>query len=516
MLISEPTGLFLIPFASFLFQNAMDIIHQSGLFLVPFIAIIIRAICDARTSSQGTVVGAEMASFKEIEVKTYAGVVVLVLVLTPWRTGDFRYTQVACDTEFGFFLKGVNNVSDIAPQNPELSQIAKSSPSILLQAVHNIATLAQSTMSDRIGCQIDLNVRLSEVHLMSKAKMPPPLNQQIRQFHTQCYQPSRSILNDYIKTGKPLNGTLKDLSFFSPDMQKIYNGTIMIGMNLPIRAMENGRYCSIEAASVKSEIQKEIKSEEDAIIRKLIAGYRDTKTQPYNNLTDTEAKEKIEKDFIITSYANALSPPRNSGINNRSKFGENSSFYDMATSVLKSLGVTVGASVSQGIDTIKQAGILAVIPLAVTVIQSVIIVAFPILILFSGFSFQIITQIAILYFSVTTIPVALKIGLFFDRGLIAMITNSYDSAGTFEHATNSVLTNYVGIIFTYLVIFMWLLVLNMIGAQAAQTVKRFEGMSNANSKAGGGLIKGISKSAGLALQRKRGEQQDYDGNDSDK
>lgn len=548
MLISEPTGLYVLPLAMKLSANAYDLIFELNLFMIPFVIMMIFNIFAARAQGQDEGSPAVLA-LKKIEVAGIAMIAVMLLFNQPWQTKPkFIYNQYSCSKNPSILSSEIN-ASDITGSD-RFNGYINNIPNlpILTGIIHDFATGINGALTSKIPCKTGANIAEVSDSLSKMIPAEEVLYESILTFNQQCYIPALANIKEEQQKGNnlifdpktfsssPANPDKKNeyFSFNSVPMKSAYTG--MIGRSpagdlspYPSLTVSTGEYwyasgqrnSTLSCADVASPLAAEMKSD---ILKS--ENYADTKRSimDYVGMYQPVSGSDIDNEMINVMYQNVvgnLAGSREASFEESKRTLNGARFAHSSPSIERSVAyvsnstenketagnmfinalVFVG-SIFKGLEeTTKAHAALIIMPSLIMVVLGVIIAAIPIISLLSGYSFSAMYQVMLFYFGVCVVPYWLNVGVYFQSLLAGLIDTSLP---TMEKMGLTIVGQYM----TYMSPLLWLFLFQVLGTMAGsmlasalqestgagdQAYKQVQAMIDRVKKAGIDSISGQTK-----------------------
>lgn len=518
MLISEPTGLYILPLAMNLARNAYNLIDELNLYLVPFTIMIIYQFFSARAQGQDEGSPAVLA-LKKVEATGIGMLFVAITFTQPWDSKpNFRFSQYSCSSNASlisadFDTKDITGSNRFAGLGNDIANLP-----IITGVVHDFAAAVNGTLIAKMPCMQGVNVNEVTDDLTAMIPKEEVLLESIKAFNNQCYIPALANVKSEQQKGNPLKyidsadqatSGLPDnqnqvFRFFSTFMLNAYQGDIAnergsgastINPNLTIATGENWYntsqrnsklMCSSVANSLKDEIKQDLYSDSDyANKRKKIKNF----VSLYYPATDSD----IDNEMISVMFQNVVSSitgSRETSFKEARQFAT-SEFLAQSFPNLEKSGqyiMNAGGDVDRAgkgfIDsliffggmyksveeTAKAHAAQLVMPSMVIVALAIIIASIPVISLLSGYSIQVMYQILLFYFGISLVPYWLNVGIMFQTMLSALVPDGPLSNNFFALVV-------VGHYIIYMTPLIWLFLFQVLGTMAGSLLVNALGAS---------------------------------------
>lgn len=472
---NELTGMFLLPLAQTMSLGVWDVINGLGLVFIPFLYIYVKSFFEAR--AQGLDEGSPSVLAIKLVEKSFIGyVVIIAFVLTP-ISGQFvvDHRQFSCMDNPSLLnndLAGAGSANSSALS--ALGVNLDTSPPLYFGLIHQISTGFNEAALSQMTCQKGASA--NEVVETMKRLIPKTetMAESINSFNQRCYRVAHNKATDAQAENKTINAqtnTKYNWSFQQPDyaassgiIDSAYKGTLVAGqvndplyMEVPDTWFDtsdrgNNVRCSILAENLYDEIEKDLRSdsEYDDDAERMLAF-----ASMFNpSLTPAE----VTHDMVIKVFENAVTQQRSQqsrwreGEKNytsiigdfsrdeidraRERLMSGEAFDDVGQSAMNVVTETVvnlGGLITTMSESAKSYAVTLILPMIITIMQSVMLIALPILIVMSGYSWGFIYNWTLLYFSITMAPFWMNVGIQIETILLSM-SNYSDSL--WSHAMN--------------------------------------------------------------------------------
>lgn len=457
MVVSEPTGLFIIPFSVSIGSGLFDILNETGVIFVPFVIALVMIVMDAR--AQGEDEGAPaIVAFKGVEKDVIAKVLVLFVFVMPWgNSPTYRYAQYSI-SDMPSFITGASNVDDLKPNSKFSSEFGQASPSLGWGVVHEWVTGFSNTAIGKIPCSIDsqkqvclahfslfeLSASLSQVRVDSE-----PLERMMGEFHTQCYVPVLNRIMDQEKAGEALRINNTDYPT-SPNQKYAYNSQFMKAAYLGVLSevsqdelfMETSHRwpsndanktlgCSVAMNIIDNELTKEVdKSQGLKDLANKYKGYlglysqfdgkpqandynahNEIKLALYANGTAIKYNPASAEEGLLDSITRIAMPL----VLQRTVFNDDKrtiaqSAENVVDNAFSTLHMTV-SGIGVANSYLEQVQLTHFMPTLIILTQGAILMLGPLLVVLSGYDSGLLFRLILLYISTALTPMVFQIGL---------------------------------------------------------------------------------------------------------
>lgn len=553
MIISEATGLFLIPYGVTLGNWIWQIINESSAYIIPFI-ISLLVLSAKAIESQQSEGEASVDSLKSIEISFYSMMAVIVIFAQPMTNSQpsYSYKQVSCFSDGYGLIEGANTITDFKPTSPYLSNFANKDASIGLTASHQIGTLINSALISKMGCGQDMDV--TEQIIYAEERLPKKIEtyNTIIAFNRECYKKGISRVESAEQNGmtfiKP-NGDGQKW-FNSALMRSAYEGKYALLLNEdPVPFTANSQFitplsvvdtdCKTAANEIEQEILAELASESED--QEFIKRY----VQTSNNFNSTNPSGVPDlpidaRNFLVRSiYSNTLKPSvyfeHNQRIINEIKQREKerkASFGSITTGKVHDFAKEIVTHVSGAaffvsetmeiqestnldmIDAAKQFAVkhialltsvteaikanasIRLMPTLISIVIMCMFIAAPLVFLLSGFKVETAAKYSLTMIAISIMPYMIEVGLFIRSGILGLARSEFSALANNEFYINILMLT--GEVIVYILPMIWLVLANICLGHSVQFLAQFspsqESAEKANQNAGGAA----SSTAGAA------------------
>lgn len=514
---NELTGMFLLPLAQTMSLGVWDVINGLGLPFIPFLYIYTKSFFEAR--AQGLDEGSPAVLAIKLVEKSFIGyVIIIAFVLTP-ISGQFKvdHRQFSCMDNPSLLnndLAGANTANNSALS--ALGVNLDTSPPLYFGLIHQISTGFNEAALSQMTCQKGASA--NEVVETMKRLIPKTesMAESINSFNQRCYRVAHNKATEAQAANKPLNAqtnTKYNWSFQQPDyaassgiINSAYSGTLIAGevndplyMEVPdtwfdpINRGENIR-CATLAEDLYNKIEQDLRSdsEHEEDTERMLAFA--------SMFNPSLSSAEVTHDMVITVFDNAVAKKTsqdsrwkegankgsqtigNTNINrdNLEKVMDATGYGDVFTIVESALDdaspmdavtetvVNFGGLITTMSESAKSYAVTLILPMIIIIMQAVMLIALPILMVMSGYSWGFLYNWTLLYFSITLAPFWMNVGIQIETILLSM-SNYSDSL--WSHALNTVsqsntdmyIVGGTAATFVYLTPIIWVMLVQIIG-----------------------------------------------------
>ncbi|PSU31674.1 hypothetical protein [Photobacterium lutimaris] len=551
MVISEPTGLFILPFMITLGANAWNLFNELGIIFIPFALAILSAIMKARTMGKDAGSPA-MMSIKLVERSYIVMLPALLIATAPVNMGGtptYTYRQYAC-ADVPSIISNATNVSDLRPNSNFSDMYGNDRPSLLMGLTHELSTVINGVSIGFLNCATGENAH-EIAEILSKAEIKNKLVfDMVRDFDNQCYQEAVTRLNTYKRNNVAMNidfdlppyNTPAALAFDSIAVQQLYNGGIRSGgADSQLYFNTNSRWpshdpndsvvtCNVAVNDVRTLILDEV-DENLQHWRNMLSNDRDIETYAARiasfrnqsggldtNLTTNDGLNEIIRtayqntatswasDFIVSYdvfaddnernrsrmaiYQSEVVPEREpyEAANREAMRGINTDTGPIGT--LEYLGLAFS---SMG-ESIRSSMLQRTLPVGATLLQGFIFMTVPIIFVIAGYNGMVISRVLLFYFSLAMIPFWLQLGDLFESVIVYLISDFSDGINIENEVAKQSMI-YIGLALKVLAIGAWFTFMQTLGIRATTmaTAAIMASATSAASAAQRGVIMGMNK-----------------------
>ncbi|MCY9874558.1 hypothetical protein [Vibrio barjaei] len=500
-LISDISGLFLIPYGATLGANAWELLYDSGLWLIPFLIVLIREVFVSRAQGADEGSAASLA-YRRVEMSYLSMFVLIYLFVFPGSNAPtWTHKSASC----------VNNESVIAG-DPTFAGMTPSSavaggrvvygtdsPPIMVSIFNNAANAFSTTLIMKSGCKRGVDIK-SVSETLDEVVIPyPTIQSNVAAFFEQCYLPAADKLKSALDNGtelvQPVENltlgaeTLQYMHFNSPQFKRIYQDLYIVGkpqsdvMNLDVppgwpTAVGSFHPCAAASDEVLDTIDHYI---DDAFgVRPGWSGHPTIERSPefadvhdffnlYGNYGADEVKAELQT-YLFTKTAMSI---YNEGwqlehdLKSRSILAGANAWADVKPSpdikkdsAAKSMGVSSRSSTAIfGVDSMlawgadqmmalggtytaftsgfKSIAAVSAAPILVSVGIAFLLAIFPIVIFLSGYSWSTAWSLCVTLIGLCMIPLWLNLGIMFATYLTAYSAFEGNMYSSYEIVANA-------------------------------------------------------------------------------
>ncbi|ANO35331.1 hypothetical protein A6E01_19145 (plasmid) [Vibrio breoganii] len=511
MIISEASALYLIPFGMTLGANAYELLAQTNLYLVPIIFIIIAESMSSR--AQGLDEGSPASlALRNIEVRLLSVFFILWLCVMPLSSApSYEFKKYSCAVD-NSVMQGARTVEDVRPAT-DLTIFGNHNTSLMFGLVNNISQALNGALISQIPCSQGADLS----YLSRLVDLAVPGNRTVRAqaatFHETCYVPAVKALeraqstNSMGSVPRPDDNSLTLMAqkqyfgFNSPQMRMIYQNALQNGavsemyMTVPENWLGESTPGSLQScATVAGELDDAIYLSLDesfeagaSIGNDGTGGGMGTTTvdvqrilRDFFNLYGQVTDVDVRRELTQLGYVNSLADSSLLQTDEGKLLGQQASAWtkksvdtltDITTAervagigsagqALKSGLLNVGGAYFAVKQSIISSGAMYLIPLGVSVIQSVILAMGALIIVLSGYKPKVVFSLALTYFTITLVPFWLNVGVYLQTILV-----SYGSQPDVESKYFS--NEIIGYIFILGTPALWVAIMQTVGSAAA-------------------------------------------------
>jgi len=518
--ISDPTGLFTLPFLITMAENAYNLMNELGLIFIPFTFVIVQSFFDSR--SQGADEGAEAVIFvKLIESRFIPMFLILLLAVMPVTDSvspNFKYRAYQC-TDAPSILVALDSVEDLRPNTNYANLYGNSNPSMLFGIVNEIGAAINGVGIGSLNCEAGIN-RNEVGEILSKIEVHKAIRAKaLKEFDKQCYTKAVGSINRLESNNDTLNvdfnsapyNSIDSLAYDSPALIKMYNGTITSPMRDPMLFIVPDYWDEIETGVgetatceyISSTITNEIKTDlyatsafsvtgdfnsmasrvyktintpnganftlSDAVQEMTRASYRNTATSWYNPLMKRASIEKtptVETRAVVNNQAVNSTTSYNTSYSSPSyQQPTQGGITNSAVSGLAYFGA-MWSNLTKSIETLTY---LRITPVILTIMQGCILAFGGIVLLLSGYNSRVLLHLALFYFSLSLVPFFMNVGVIFDNVITGLVENKSNGL----NISNSSVIEIVNLAGTTLIILCplaWLTLVQLLGIHVTNTM----------------------------------------------
>ncbi|EGR4213369.1 conjugal transfer protein TraG N-terminal domain-containing protein [Vibrio metoecus] len=515
---NEISGIFMLPLASSLSNLNWQVMNELGIVFIPFIYSIVRCFFEAR--SQGLDEGSPaVLAIKLFEKAFWGYIIVIFLVATPYQSPlKVHHKQYSCSDNPSLISNqfiGANAATTTALA--ALGADTTISPPFWYGLLHQVSVGINETATSKLSCKKGLTALEVVDTLKKQIPESESVFRSIHSFHKDCYAVAQTALHSAMAKSEPLlhsTNSRSQWSFYPPAyavggglMLSAYDGSYIkgkvldeISMKVPdtwFDASQKGRTmaCNTLAESLYKKIEADL-SGGGAFQQDL------KKLMDFARMTNPKVSEaEIVHDMVIRVYEGSLSgsaskdtqwkqasfvggfdlgfltPQLYESLSKNPNYLEDS-FSDGNSSTLmqafSSTMVTLGGMVTSLVEAPKSHAVSLLLPMIVTILQTILLIALPLLVVLSGYSFVFIFNWSLFYFAITLTPFWLNVGQQIETLLLSLINYSDSLA---SHALNvyegsdrdMYLVTSIASTFVYMTPVVWVMLVQIIGNISAST-----------------------------------------------
>lgn len=525
LVTNEMTGMFLLPLANGIGNMVWSILNGIGIIFVPFVFLIVRCFFEAR--AQGLDEGSPAAYAIKLFEKSFWGyVVVIIFVLLPTR-GELtvEHRQFSCADNPSLISNDYSSRQNSTANQRVLDVLGArdvSSPSLWVGFMHQLSVGFTETAVSKLSCQRGLTANEVTTSLKNQIPQTESVYRSILSFDEQCYNIAQTNIHKAMAEGEVLRSSTSNSQgwhFWPPSyavdndlMRQAYQGFLLydrnmspINMTVPNHWFNNdvkGQTLSCDelAESLYRKIERDMESSDTYAqdMNRLLS---------FSQLTNPSASEPVIKhDMILSVYMSALNErgskesewteKKESSFSARSlqtglrnmlaytevgqalNFTENAYEHatDKSSSTLDIVSkhiVELGGVVTSMVETPKSHASVMMMPIIITLMQTILLVALPLVVVISGYSFKVIFNWTVFYFSVTMAQFWLALGGQVETLLLALLNRGgsvMDSITALVSQSDSYLVTSIAATFVYMTPVIWIMIVQILANISATSM----------------------------------------------
>ena len=449
MIISEATGLFMIPYSIWLSGNAWELMNKTGIVYIPFIAAILVSVMESRSMGRDSG-GAPELSLKFMEKRFIGMFAVIIFCIIPWPGSNvYKFQAYSCSQYLQLF-SGVNGVNQALPWGGStMPGVSNSKPPMAIALAHNVGTVMSNALISASGCEQDMDYAAITADQMDLMPEDESLYNSISNFTRQCYYIARKRIQDAHLNGftfyhpySPDTLSWQDPIIFdaygsnyissvpigttAPDEQPLY----FVGSETDIAPLKTSMSCQDAKHELVNAINGDLSANHDpkktasieftssfggiggaSGVNVHIYTQRELQNRFFYNVLYYNDRFAAPQFSVVENYRNKKDEPSNSEsdwINNTIAFF---SGYQLTKDNIAL--------------SIKSVAFQRVATTFVTLLQFVMYVSFPLIILLSGFKASTAGKYLIMVFGVPFAAYFLTIGWVFKNVVIGTVMKMY-------------------------------------------------------------------------------------------
>ncbi|MGR5347516.1 hypothetical protein [Vibrio mediterranei] len=552
MIISEMTGLFLIPFGVTLWGNAWELLNETNVIFIPLIIVIVREVFDAR--AQGADEGnASVLCLKRVEMHAWGQLCALMLFVIPMGSQpNYVYKQFSC-TANPSIVSGVANVNQMTPASGLTgggNVLGVSNVSPLMGALNNFGAALSNTLIGTLPCDQGVDVSQVTAHIDQIQPKNDSHKEALYEFGKQCYvralERYRIAANNKELLLDQLDYSALELQkgyslFMSPDYKKIYADNHIANGNVPL-FMETGNYwfidsernstitCTEAAETIHNLHKLHLKesfrhsqfsggsqygggagSAAEYPLKKFVAYF-----QQFGSASEEDVVNDLSHYLFVKEYNSkvsgvdtpSLEDPSASGkaawqVQTMRQIAANSGYKEGrdAPEVLQGAAVFMGTIFAGVSESVRAYAGVTYVPLISTMLQCLLLAVFPIAVVISGYKFKIAWGLMVTYFGLSLVPFWLNVGMY-----LASVFSSYSTLPGINTSVDQM--KVVGYIFVYTAPVIWMALIQSLGGVAGNTLAQMSGsaMSAVMSGAAVGASQTLKKASNAGSSKYKQDQ----------
>ncbi|MBD1577707.1 conjugal transfer protein TraG [Vibrio sp. S11_S32] len=543
MLTNEPTDLFFIPLANFMSGQIWDLILQTKLYIIPFIITLVVLANEARAAGadEGT---PAIQAFRKFEAKAWAMLVIILFAVQPFSFSspetyrDIKYKSYSCLAGgLGTYL-----TVDQLSRNPTVQSIEGANPSLWNALMNMFSTGVTNAAIHAIPCDVQEGENSLRVALMNAQEDLPDGDayQTTLEYNMQCYNPAIKRLSDLSQMSNNSQSqiNMSDLSFNSDAIRTALNGMNIDGYTNKLTATvklpefsEKNWYgytatkvdCTTLGDSLHTKLVNYTKvsdraSDYSAINRRSNATQAENDDSNanslYNNVMRHEGVKFTTKlmggldgavDGSASGFGMTTLSPAGGALEIASASGD---VLDVAGNMIRNTVTTASNLIGVAVDSTKVLQYQITAPLVISIAKMLLIIAFPLMMLLTGFNGNLLLVSTIGYFAIEFSKFTFELGAYLDESLTSFLFNiTYldlpEGMPVSMMKTISTSINLIGQMANYGLVAIWLVFVGWMGVKLFGSM----GMSDsAGQQAASTARSGVSlvSSAGTSMATKAG------------
>lgn len=528
LVTNEMTGMFLLPLANGVGNMVWSILNGIGIIFVPFVYLIIRSFFEAK--AQGLDEGSPAVyAIKLLEKSFWGYVIVIIFVLIPTR-GELtvEHRQFSCADNPSLLSNDYSMAQNSTANHRVLDVLGArdvSSPSMWVGFLHQLSVGFTETAVSKLSCKRGLTANEVTASLKNQIPQTESVYRSILSFDEQCYNIAQTNIHKAMAEGEVLRSSTSNVQgwhFWPPNyavdnelMRQAYQGFHLYDRNVnPINMTVPNHWfnhdvkgktlsCDELAESLYRKIERDME-ESDSYAEDI------SRLLSFSQLTNPSTSESIIKhDMILSVYMSALNErgskesqwaeERESSFNARSLYtglknalmyssigqavSSSQSAYEHFTNkegpstldVVSRQIVALGGLLTSMTETPKSHAAVMMMPIIITLMQTILLVALPLVAVISGYSFKVIFNWSVFYFSVTMSQFWLALGGQVETLLLALLnrgTSLLDHAAVvFQPGmSDSYLVTSIAATFVYMTPVIWIMIVQILANISATTM----------------------------------------------
>lgn len=518
LVTNEMTGMFLLPMSGELAAMVWEVLNSVGVIFVPFIILIIRSFFTAK--AQGLDEGSPaVLAIKLLEKSFWVYVIVIIFVLLP-ITGQLKveHRQYACADNPSLLNNDYSSAHNTTANRRVLDVLGANggtSPSLWVGLVHQLSVGITETAVSKLSCQQGVNA--SDIAASFKNQIPQTesVYLSIQSFHEQCYNPAKTIIHKAIADSETLRSDVSRIrgwDFWPPSydvgselMRQTYHGEYLydrnvnpITMDVPSHWFNNdisgkNLLCYDMAKSLYDKIERDIEDSEH---------YETDKNRflAFAQLTNELIDESVIKhDMIMNVYSSVFTPKQEGEARWEAERKASSSFIPSFLSsyfdkrakeqqellhemgALNSLGyldalslsvVKQGAIATSIVESAKGHAVVLMMPIIITLLQTVLMMALPIIAVMTSYSMKVIYHWSVFYFAITMSQFWITVGTQIETLLLSLLSTSHSvierSSDVLGNGySESLLVTSIAYSFVYITPIVWVMMIQIVAQVSA-------------------------------------------------
>ncbi|MEQ6343246.1 hypothetical protein [Vibrio cyclitrophicus] len=536
--VQDDFGEIIIPYSINLGGVLFDIFNELGIVFLPFLALYVMIFFEAR--SQGADEGSPgPLMIMNIETRFWSAAVVMILCTIPWSgaqtVSNITYVcgYAQTNTAMGDLYKSRARLND----TKTLQSISDVEMPLLLGLFNNVSVGSAETHSSQLECNKSQSVIESEFNKDFIPLNDEPLIANIKDFANQCYQPALERIAEVTVKG---NSTIvspydeEANTFFGYNSRKAYSSLHTGSRPIPstlfmeikeseyVPAIDGSYYpanfstlgsshylnkystnklnipCEEAATDIKELIEVKLKS---IMPERMKLEHQSSSILPKdrNGLQHYTQESEVVNKFIQQAFVDSYTgkrtiyqatPAMAEEENKNFLMKSFNYFWDRITGATEdptSLGTDMVASIGLAMENpfkaAERVNLYGTLPLYLTVVAGVVFIASPIIIVVSGYKWEVVFNIGFILFYIAMCHFWLNVS-YMATNIIWLLSDSF--YGGAEILKNSYLTmHYVGYYTPFIVLLVWTVGCTMAGMKLAPFLSGiFAGAAIAAAKAG--------------------------------
>ncbi|WP_105903700.1 conjugal transfer protein TraG N-terminal domain-containing protein [Vibrio gangliei] len=515
MLTNEATDLFFIPLGNYMSSQIWDLLLQTKLYIIPFIIVLIVCFNEARAAGadEGT---PAIQTFRKFEAKAWGMFVIILFAVQPFSFSsketfrDITYKSYSCLAGgLGTYL-----TVDQLSINPTIQSIEGANPSLWNALMNMFSTGVTNAAIHAIPCDVQEGENSLRVALTNAQSAVPEgdLYQTALEYNKQCYAPAIKRLGDLSQMQNQQSEIdMSDLSFNSQAIRTALSGMNIDGyeekltatVQLPEYSQEGFLWgykpatvdCSVLGSNLHSDLVEYTKTgnyaKDFAAINR-----RSTSSDTENDNSNANVlfNNAIHKDgrtltdaalssLDSTVNGNAagwlLTTFNPSGLVLEGTSGSGSILERSANAIRNSV-TTASNLLGVAIDSTKVLQYQITAPLVISIAKMLLIIAFPLMMLMTGFNRNLLLASTIGYVAIEFSKFTFELGAYLDESLTSFLFNvTYlklpEGMSVSMMQTISTSINLIGQMANYSLVLIWFVFVGWMG------VKLFGSLSMSDS-----------------------------------